>query len=223
MGCILCVEIDGNRTFVPLLLAAVPDMQIALFGIFILVLVLVLFVLCIYGIWLSRRPPSLSPYSRKPLRRATDLSYYAAEKLLSFLYKLHQYDNRIFSLKKAALCRETGRIFPNAVTWYDKIDVDWNFLKKRYPGNYVSWGSLTTEQQEIIRNVHDTLEGFQTDFSSPYFSPKQLEAKYAFAKPGPLYVDIATKVLIGWKCVPDTDLEVLIVQKPIYIIHSSFL
>jgi hypothetical protein len=206
-----------TRSFV----AAVDPMNVALFGIFILVTVLVLFVLCIYGIWLSRRPPSLSLYSRKPLRKATDLSYFAAEKLLRFLYDMHQYDNKIFSIKKAAFCRETGRVFPNAVTWYGQIDVDWTFLQKRYPGSYVSWGSLTEEQQEIIRTAHDSLAGFQTDFSSPYPSPKQLEAKYAFATPGPLYVDVRNKVLLGWKCVPDTDLEVLIVQKPKYIITLS--
>jgi len=196
--------------------AAVHLTDIALFGIFILSVVLALFCLCIYGIWLSRRPPSLSPYSKLPLRKATDLSYFAREKLLKFLYNTHEYDNRIFSLKKAALCRETGRVFSNAVTWYDKIDVDWTFLQKRYPGNYVSWGSLTDEQQEIIRHAHHSLEGFQTDFSSPYYSPTKIEAKYALAKPGPLYVDITTKVLLGWKNVPDTELEVLIVQKPKY-------
>lgn len=203
------------------LLAAVDTMDIALFGIFILIVVLVLVGLCIYGIWLSRRPPSLSPYSRLPLRRASDLSYYASEKVLRFLYNTHQYDNRIFSLKRSALCRETGRIFSNAVTWYDKIEVDWTFLQKRYPGSFVSWGSLTAEQQGIVRNAHDSLEGFQTDFSSPNPLPKAVEAKYALASPGPLYVDINTNVLVGWKCVPDTELEVLIVQKPKYIITLS--
>ena len=121
------------------LLAAVDSMDVALFSIFILLVVLVLFGLCIYGIWLSRRPSSLSPYSRLPLRRGSDLSYYASEKVLRFLYNTHQYDNRIFLLKRSAVCRETGRIFSNAVTWYDKIVVDWSFLQKRYPGSFVSW------------------------------------------------------------------------------------
>lgn len=202
-------------------LAAVDAMDVALFGIFILVLILTLFALCVYGIWLSRKPDSVSPYSHLPMRRGSDLSYFAAEKTLRFLYDFHQYDNRIFSLKRSAVCRETGRIFPNAVTWFDKIELDWTFLHKRYPGSYVSWGSLTAEQQGIIRNGHDSLEGFQTDFSSPNPVPKAVEAKYALAKPGPLYVDINTKVLLGWKSVPDTDLEVLIVQKPKYVIKLS--
>jgi len=201
--------------------ASVDNTDIALFGIAILVVVLTLTTLCIYGIWLSRLPSSLSLYSHLPMRRATDLSYYTAEKALRFLYNTHQYDNRIFSLKRAALCRETGRVFTDVVTWYDKIKLDWTFLQKRYPGSYVSWGSLSAEQQGIIRNAHDTLEGFQTDFSSPNPSPKAIEAKYALASPGPLYVDLNTKVLIGWKIVPDTDVEVLIVQKPKYIITLS--
>lgn len=203
------------------MLAAVDTMDVALFGILILVFILVLCGLCFYGMWLEKQPSSLSPYSRMPMSRGSDLSYFASEKVLRFLYNLHQYDNRIFSLKQAAVCRETGRIFPNVVTWFDKINVDWTFIQKRYPGNYVSWGSLTSEQQEIIRMAHDSLEGFQTDFSSPNPAPRGIEAKYALASPGPLYVDLNTKVLLGWKEVPDTELEVLIVQKPKFIVKLS--
>lgn len=198
------------------IVAVVDASQIALFSIFILVVVLVLVGLCCYGIWLTRRPSSVSPYSGLSMRTGADLSYFAAEKVLRFLYNTHEYDNRIFSLRRSAVCRQTGRIFPNAVTWYDKIELDWSFLQKRYPGVYVSWGSLTDEQQEIVRSYHASLEGFQVEFSSPHASPKAIEAKYALAKPGPLYVDIDTRVLLGWKSVPDTDLEVLIVQKPKY-------
>lgn len=196
------------------MLAIVGPTDIALFGIFILVVVLVMSAFCIYGVWLSRRKDSLSPYTRLPMSRGSDLSYYAAEQALRFLYYMHQYDNRIFNIRRAAVCRETGRIFPNVITWYGKIQVDWTFLQKRYPGKYVSWGSLTGDQKESVRNAHDSLEGFQTEFSSPYPQPKAIEAKYAFAKPGPLYVDIETNVLLGWKCIPETDLEVLVVQKP---------
>jgi len=202
-------------------LASVTGMDIALFGIIILVATLILFAIFLYGIWLDRRPNSLSPYSRLPLRFASELSYYSSEKVLRLLYNMHQYDNRIFDLRHAALCRETGRIFPNAVTWYGKIDIDWTFLQKRYPGKYVSWGSLTIDQQDSILNSHDGVDGFQVDFSSPYPQPRVIEAKYALASPGPLYVDIETKVLLGWKEVPDTDLEVLVVQKPVHIMTIS--
>lgn len=127
---------------------------------------------------------------------------------------MHQYDNPMFDFDKAALCRETGRIFPNSVTWYGTIKVDWTFLQKRYPGNYVSWGSLSDYQKEIVRSSHHTLEGFQTEYSSPQPAPSKIESFYAMTIPGPLYVDLDTNVLLGWKSVPLTDLEVLVVQKP---------
>lgn len=203
------------------LLGVVDTMDIALFGIFILVTILLLFALFLYGLWLDRRPNSLSPYSRLPMRRASELSYYTSEKVLRYMYDIHEYDNRIFDLQNAALCRETGRIFPNAMTWYGKVRLDWTFLQKRFPGKYVSWGSLSQAQQNSILNAHDSVEGFQVEFSSPNPQPSAIEAKYALASPGPLYVDIDTKVLLGWKEVPGTEVEVLIVQKPVHVMTIS--
>lgn len=195
-------------------LAALNFSDIAFFSIFMLFVLLLLFGIFFFGLWLTRQKDSVSPYTGFPLRRGSDLSYFNIENVLRYLYNLHQYDNRIFDLKRAAFCRETGRIFPNAITWYDKIKVNWSFLQKRYPGKYVSWGSLTESQQEDIRHWHHSLEGYQTEFSSPTPSPRLIEQEYAYSVPGPLYVDLETKVLLGWKNVPRTDLEVLIVQKP---------
>jgi hypothetical protein len=167
------------------------------------------------GWWYSHRSQGLSPYTGLPLRRATELPYYSAERVMRYLYDYHQYDNRIFKLSKAAFCRETGRIFTNCVTWLDIVKLDWTFLQKRYPGHWVSWGSLNDQQKDAIRAAHDSLEGFQIHKSSPEPAPRAISQEYIFEKPGPLYVDMQTKVLLGWKVVPDTDLEVLIVQKPI--------
>ena len=89
------------------------------------------------------------------------------------------------------------------------------FCKSGILGNYVSWGSLTKESQDAIRDAHASLDGFQTSESSPTPSPRAIEPEYVYTKPGPLYVDLETKVLLGWKVVPGTELEVLIVQKPI--------
>lgn len=190
-------------------------MQSFFFGMTVILVFLFLMAFCIFNIWLSRRPDSSSPYSRLPMRLGADLSFDSKLKVLRYLYNLHQYDNRIFEFQKAAVCRETGRIFQNAVDWYGKINLDWTFLQQRYPGKYVSWGSLTSDQREIIAAMHESLEGFQTDFSSSNPLPKAVEAKYALMSPGPLYVDVETNVLLGWKCVPGTELEVLIVQIPI--------
>lgn len=177
-------------------------------------MILLLFAAFWFGWWVNKYGQGRSPYTGQKLRRATDLSYYAAEKTLRFLYEMKEYDNRIFKLKKAAFCRETGRIFQNCVTWYDVAIVDWRFLQNRFPGTYVSWGSLSWEQQREIKERHRSLEGFQTERSSSNPVPRLIEPEYVYEKPGPLYVDLETKILMGWKIVPGTDLEVLIVQKP---------
>lgn len=194
--------------------------NIIMFSFVLLIVVLLLFILFCIGIWTYNSKPCLSPYSKLPLRRAEDLSLYTKEKVLRFVLKHLDYDNRIFEFKKSSFCRETGRIFQNSITWYDTIQVDWTFLEKRYPGTYVSWGSLSLDHQREIREQHGGLEGFQTDFSCPHPAPRAITPEYALIKPGPLYVDLGTKALIGWKCVPDTEMEVLIVQKPIRKIYQ---
>lgn len=162
----------------------------------------------------DRREPVNSPYSTLPTRRAHELSYATIGKVYLFLRSLHQYDNRMFNIHRVAVCLETHRIFPDAINWYGKMHLDWNFLQKRYPGNWISWGSLSYPQQQAVRDAHHTLEGFQTEKSSPEPSPRKITREYAMTTPGPLYVDLGTMVLLGWKRVPGTDLEVLIVQKP---------
>lgn len=184
------------------------------FSFVLMSVILILFVAFWIGRWVTRNGQGKSPYTGHPLRRATDLSYFAAEKTLRFLYDMKQYDNKIFKLKKAAFCRETGRIFQDCVTWYDAVIVDWTFLQKRYPGHYVSWGSLSREQQQSIKEAHLSLDGFQTNLSSTHPAPRAIEPEFIYTKPGPLYVDLETQVLLGWKIVPGTDLELLIVQKP---------
>lgn len=162
----------------------------------------------------ERRTYHHSPYSDLPLRFASDISYAAIGKLFLFLRGFHQYDNRMCNIQRVAICRETGRVFFDALDWAGRVHLDWNFLSKRYPGTYVSWGSLSYNQQEAVRKAHQTLTGFQIKESSPHPSPRMIERKFALTKPGPLYVDLSTFVLLGWKSVPGTDLEVLIVQKP---------
>lgn len=188
-----------------------------------LLLVLIVAALCFaifLGWWLSKQRDSLCPYTGAPLKRGEYLSFYAKEQILRFLYEHHSFENRMFKLNKSALCRDTGRIFPDAMTWYDTLYVDWNFLQKRYPGNYVSWGSLSKDQQDAVKRAHGSLAGFQTNFSSPSSSPKDIAPDFVFMKPGPLYVDLGTMIVLGWKLVPGTDFEIMIVQKPIHYIIS---
>lgn len=194
--------------------AVITYQDIVYFGASLLIVLLALLASFVFGWWVRRVRTSPSPYTGLPLRSGSDFHYTTIEKVLRFLYDMQEYENRMFDLNKAAVCRETGRIFPDALTWFGTIKVNWGFLQKRYPGNYVSWGSLTEEQKITIIDRHKSLKGFQTEYSSPTTSPRNIEQEYTRTKPGPLYVNVDTGILLGWKSVPDTELEVLIVQKP---------
>ncbi len=163
--------------------------------------------------WDKRRPPT-GPYGHLPLRSAAELPYATIGKIYLYLTGLHQYDNRMFSIHRAAVCRITGRIFPNAIDIFGRITCDWTFLQKKVPGNYISWGSLNDTQQAAVKRAHASLEGFQTKMSSPEPSPRAATEEYLLTIPGPLYVDLESLVLLGWKQVPGTEVEVLIVQHP---------
>lgn len=197
-----------------MILAEIHQSDIVLFSVIILLVFFLIFLSFVFGYWVRRHYCCPSPYTGSPMRRASELPFQGAKKVLQYLFDMHEYDNRIFELKRSAVCRETGRIFPNCITWFNTMQVDWSFLHKRYPGNYVSWGSLSDIQKANIRDDHESLENFQTKKSCPLPAPSDIETQYVFTKPGPLYVDINSRVLIGWQCVPGTELEVLIVQKP---------
>jgi hypothetical protein len=181
--------------------------------IFFLVVVSILVFLWLGWLLTSRRD-SVSPYTGMPLRRGSDLSYGTMLKIYKYMEQYKTYDNKMFRVLRSAIDRETGRIFPNCVTWYGTIKVDWFFISKKCPGTYVSWGSLSREEQNEIINRHDSLEGFQTSYSCPRPLPSEITNDYIYTKPGPLYVDKHTGVLVGWKRIPDSDLEALIVQRP---------
>lgn len=195
--------------------ALVGDSAEVLFILGIVLLLGALFSFFWAGWRITHRPgSSRSPYNKRPLRLCGELTYPAAEKLQ--LYVLTQgFDNLHFNVNRAAVCRETGRIFSNVVTPSKTIIVGKSFLKKYWKGSLVSWGSLTAEQKVYVRLQHHDLEGFQIEFSCPKPRPEEIDPPYIATKPGPLYVDLRSNVLVGWKCVPGTDLEVIVVQKPV--------
>lgn len=194
---------------------AFTSYDVVLFSLAILFCFMLLVAVFFFGLWVQKHQVCLSPYTKKPLRLGSTIPYQTAEKVLRYLFFMRQYDNRMFDVRKAAFCRETGRLFPNAVYYFDTMFVNWSFLEKRYKGSYVSWGSLSEEQKKMIQGCHYSLDGYQTEYSSRNSSLRMIEPELAHLKPGPLYVDLETKVLLGWKLVPDTSLEVLVVQKPI--------
>lgn len=195
-------------------IAVITDIEVYLFGFALLFFFIVIFIAFFLASQARKNAVSASPYTGLPLRRGSDLPYESAREILQFIYDRQNYNNQLFDIKKASFCRETGRVFPNSITWLDTIHVDWTFLNKRHPGNYVSWGSLTLEQQYAIKKLHDSLDHFQTVSSCPKPAPSAITEEYAYKKPGPLYVDIGTNTLLGWQTVPDTPFEVMIVQTP---------
>lgn len=172
--------------------------------------------LLVLGWWVVKRQGSVSPYTGKPMHLGEDIARSAIREIEDLLHRLDPIDNPPFDMRFAAICPQTGRIFPDCVNRFGVIRLNWNFLQKRYSGKWVSWGSLNLIQQAEVRSAHDSLEGFQTDVSCTSPFPKDIDRFHAMAKPGPLYVDLATKNLMGWKCVPGTTLEVLVVQRPYY-------
>lgn len=198
-----------------MVIVAITNQDVIYFGLFLVLVFIGLVATSIFNWWISRNPTCASPYTGHPMRSGAELHWMTKEKVLRFLFDRHEYHNRMFDLNKAAVCRQTGRIFPDAVNWYGSLKVDWSFIARRYPGNFVSWGSLTEVQQLHLRDIHESLEGFQVDFSSLNPLPRAVEVHYALMSPGPLYVDVSTGILMGWQKVPETELEVLIVQKPL--------
>ena len=131
-----------------------------------------------------------------------------------FMQDQPQPENPKIDFAAAAYCPATGRIFPNCVGPNEQVTLTWDFLSHRHKGTYVSWGSLSEEEQGILKLLHGSLEGYQTEKSSKRFRPEDVEEEFCSLAPGPLYVDRKEKVVIGWKKVPGTHFEVLVVQRP---------
>lgn len=193
-----------------------------IFAFLILFAFSVLCVIAYISYRLQNQKPCVCPYTGKNLRLGEYVPLSSVIKIMKFLYYgIHNYENRVFPMKRSLVCRDTGRIFQDSISWWGRAHVDWDFIQKRYPGVYVSWGSLSSDLQREFKERHPSLDGFQTKFSSANVNPKDIEERFVYMKPGPLYCDIQTKVLVGWKCVPETPYEVLIVQKPIRRVRSK--
>jgi hypothetical protein len=189
---------------------------IALFIVAFLLVFAIMVALLWVGWWVTNRRGSRCPYTKALMRPGEDLAFSAATRVQHFLSSMDDPANPAFELRYAAISQDTFRIYSDCVNIFGVVKLDWGFLKKHHPGHWVSWGSLSEEQQKTIKARHRTLEGFQTESSSLNPRPRDVELYFAALKPGPLYVDVSTATLLGWKIVPSTDLEVLVVQKPFY-------
>lgn len=156
---------------------------------------------------------SRSPYGGGELRRGDELSYASVLHLEKFLQSLPEEWRPIFDLNDAAVCQSTGRIFPSSLNRFGVLRVNWAFLKRFHKGALYSWGSLSPRERAFFEKAFPNLDRFQTSQSSCRPHPSDVERKYVLLKPGPLYVDLQNQTLLGWVCVPHTDLEVLILRR----------
>lgn len=185
------------------------------FGSILLILAILIGLLYI-GYRVTTTRGSLCPYCKKPLMLGIDLPKSMAIYVEEFMKTLPQQENPPIDFTKAAICNDTGQIFTDCVGRGEIIRLDWDFLAKRYKGNWVSWGSLPEVTKAMIRLCHRSPDGFQFEHSSPKAAPREVDAFYGSVRPGPLYVDVATKTFLGWQRVPGTYFEVLVVKKPDY-------
>lgn len=167
------------------------------------------------GWWSANRRGTVSPYSGEPMAKGEDLAFSAIQSVEDYLMTVPQPGvNPKIDFMRSAICRRTGRIFPESITRFGTIKLNWSFLNRRHPGTWVSWGSLSESEQALIRSRHLSLDGYQIETSCSLPRPEAVDAYHGLGKPGPLYVDLGTLTLMGWKCVPGTSLEVLIVSLP---------
>jgi hypothetical protein len=177
--------------------------------------ILGLFVFLLWFGWKKEKVRgSTCPYCKEPLCLGIDAARSMTAMADVFMEDQPQPENPKIDFTTAAYCPTSGRIFPNCVGANEQVVLSWDFLSKRYHGNYISWGSLSEEERGILLLLHGSLEGYQTEKSSKRVRPEDVEEELYSLSPGPLYVDRKERVVIGWKKVPGTHFEVLVVQRP---------
>lgn len=177
-------------------------------------LLAVLVVFLLFGMRREVKRGNTCPYCSSVMQFGTDVALSIQSHVNGYMATFSSDDNPEIDFSKAAICPTTGRIFTNCLVRGKAVSLDWLFLEKRSPGTYVSWGALPEDEKGIMRLVHLTLDGYQTETSSTTIRPDRCEKEISMLSPGPLYVDRKTKILLGWIKVPGTDFEVLIMRRP---------
>lgn len=187
------------------------------------IVVLLITLACLFGVLLiflflgirrEVKRGNTCPYCSSVLQFGIDVALSIQQHVNDFMGTFPEADNPLIDFSKAAICPTTGRIFTNCVVRGKTISLDWSFLNKRCSGVFVSWGALPEDEKGIMRLIHLSFAGYQTEKSSTIIRPDRCEKDISLLSPGPLYVDRKSKILLGWVRVPGTDFEVLIVRRP---------
>ena len=155
-----------------------------------------------FGWRMTQRSHSVSPYTGIPLRRTTEISYYSAERILKYLYDLHQYDNRIFKSNRLLFAGKRGGFFKIASPGMMSSASIGISCRNGIPAT-MSPGEAYQETQDAIREAHASIwMDFRQRNPPPLLSAHD-RTGICLYKTGPLYVDPETKVLLGWKKSPE--------------------
>ena len=151
------------------------------------------------GWWLFNRTGSKSPFTNGEMRKGIDVSYSAVQKIYAFISNFDPILNPRFDIKKAVICKQTGRIFPKSVNSFGVICIPKYYIKHYAKGSWLEWSELTQEQQLDYKHRG-------THLLKGYIMRKHNQ-------PGLLYVNLEHRLLMGWQQVPGTDFELLIKNK----------
>lgn len=198
------------------MLSSLESQAFLVFGLIVGGLVVILLLFLFLGWKREIVHGSRCPYTQEVMQFGVDIAKSLQAHINAYIQNFASEDNPEIDFTKAALSPFVGRIFPTCVMKGSRVVLDWTFLQKRFSGKFVSWGSLSEEEKGIIRVLHSSLDGFQTEQSSSRVRPESVEREFALLSPGPLYVDRDTKIVMGWKRVPGTSFEILVVQRPLF-------
>jgi hypothetical protein len=121
------------------------------------------------------------------------IAFHSVQRVHDFMLSKPQPENTPFKPKDAAVCRETGRVFPNARDGFGVIRVKSSYPNRRWKGSWVLWKELSRAERSRVEGKHGDLSAYESEG---------------------LYADPFDALIMGWQKVPGTELQVLIVEKP---------
>ncbi len=154
---------------------------------------LALFSFFALGYFFCNRRGARSPFSGKAMRHGKEFSFEAVSKVLAFLEAENDKDNLPFDLEKAAICEETGRIFPDALNAFEVVKLKKPYTKHFYKAKMEALENLSEKEQMDLRENCDNFSFFSKNSS--------------------IFVDREKGNILAWKKIPETALELMLVKK----------
>ncbi len=143
------------------------------------------------GWWVTNREGSRSPITRGQLAPGDLITYDTVQKIQRFMLSQPQPENAPFEVAQAAICRDSGKIFTEARNAFDVLRVGNDFPRRRWPGHWVQWKHLHSNEQRRLASLHECVRDLKRD---------------------DLYGDPIKGSIMSWQRVPETEVEVLVVM-----------